>query len=80
MRASLQAADPGVLADLFDAFDVTATYDKPNRTLTVAATVTPELVLETEIPDEAVAPSGKSSIAGRDSNPRPSGYEQKRRI
>jgi hypothetical protein len=64
MRASLQAADPGVLADLFDAFDVTTTYDKPNRTLTVAATVTPELVLENENPRRAVAPSGKSFIAG----------------
>jgi hypothetical protein len=39
------------LADLLGAFDVTATYDKENHRLDLAATVPAELVSEREIPD-----------------------------
>jgi hypothetical protein len=53
---------------------VRAVYDKPNRTLELAATLTPELVPEDDNPRRSGAPSGISS-RGRDSNPRPSGYE-----
>jgi hypothetical protein len=64
LRPTLKAAGPEELAELFAAFDVTAIYDKPNRTLELAATVTPELVPENENPRRSDAPSGISSIAG----------------
>jgi hypothetical protein len=59
-----RAAAPDELADLFDAFDVTAIYDKPNQTLELRATVTPELVPEDEKPRPSNTRSGISSIAG----------------
>ncbi len=65
LRPALTSAGPEELADLFETFEVTAVYDKPNRTLELAATVTPELVPENENPDRAtLGRSGKSSIAG----------------
>jgi hypothetical protein len=48
LRPTLRAAAPDELADLFDAFDVTAIY----KTLELRATVTPELVPEDETPTE----------------------------
>jgi hypothetical protein len=44
MRDELARAEPSELAEIFEAFDVTATYDKRNRRLELAATVTSELV------------------------------------
>jgi hypothetical protein len=64
LRPTLRAAAPDELADLFDAFDVTAIYDKPNQTLELRATVTPELVPEDEKPRPSNTRSGISSIAG----------------
>ncbi len=54
LRSELERYQPAELAELLDAFDVTATYDKPNQRLELAATVTPELVttLETKRPPE----------------------------
>lgn len=39
-----------IARELFAAFDVNVAYDKPNRTLTLAATVTPGLVPRNEHP------------------------------
>lgn len=64
LRPTLKAASPEELARLFAAFDVSAIYDKPNRTLELAVTVTPELIPEDENPRRSGAPSGISSIAG----------------
>ncbi len=54
LRSELERYEPPELAELLDAFDLTATYDKPNRRLELAATVTPELItaLETKRPPE----------------------------
>jgi site-specific DNA recombinase len=64
LRPTLRSADPVELADLFEAFDVTVVYDKPNRRLELSATVTPELVPESEKPRPDQARSGNSYIAG----------------
>lgn len=44
LRPALTCYGPDDLADLFDAFKITVTYDKPTHTLELAATVTAELV------------------------------------
>lgn len=44
LRPALARYGPVELADLFDAFDLTVTYDKPSHGLELAATVTAELV------------------------------------
>lgn len=44
MRDALNEADENELIELFDAFDVCATYGKSTRRLELAASVTPELV------------------------------------
>jgi hypothetical protein len=44
MREALNEADEDELIELFDAFDVCATYTKSTRRLELAASVTPELV------------------------------------
>jgi hypothetical protein len=64
LRPSLKPAGPQELADLLEAFDVTAVYDKAGRTLELGATVMPELVPDSEKPRRSRAPSGISSIAG----------------
>jgi len=46
LRPTLRTAAPDELAELFAAFDVTAVYDKPNQTLELRVTVTPELAPE----------------------------------
>lgn len=51
LRDELRKAAPEELADLLEAFDVTATYDKADHQLHLAATVTAELVSESENPD-----------------------------
>ncbi len=64
LRPSLQTAGPEELADLLEAFDVTAVYDKGGRTLELGATVIAELVPDKGKPRRSGAPSGISSIAG----------------
>ncbi|ADB53590.1 hypothetical protein [Conexibacter woesei] len=63
LRPTLRTAEPDKLADLFEAFDVTATYDKTNRQLKLAATVTPELIPEKEKPRPA-SPVGEFVHSG----------------
>ena len=43
LRDTLKSPTADALTEILDAFDVTATYDKPNRTLALAATLRPEL-------------------------------------
>jgi hypothetical protein len=60
LRPKLRDGTPKELADIFEAFDVSATYDK----LQLAATVTAEVVAENEkrhVPGEA---SGKFVYSG----------------
>ena len=59
MRDALATADGHELADIFEAFDVTVTYDKPNARLELAATITPELVAT-----KTTAPEGRSRDFG----------------
>jgi hypothetical protein len=68
-RPTLETASFEELADLLEAFDVTAVYDKAERTLVLGATVTPELVPDNEQPRRSGVPSGISSIAGERSAP-----------
>jgi hypothetical protein len=51
LRDELRNATPEALTDLFEAFGVTATYDKENHRLDLAATVPAELLSETKNPD-----------------------------
>jgi hypothetical protein len=46
MRAALARADAEELAEVFHAFDVSATYDKAEARLELSATVTAELVTD----------------------------------
>ncbi|MHB1539398.1 MAG: recombinase family protein [Solirubrobacteraceae bacterium] len=48
LRPTLSNATDAELADLFDAFDATITYDKPNGRLTLAATIHPGLDLQND--------------------------------
>ncbi len=49
---SLQTASAEELADLFEAFDVTAVYDKAGRALELGATVMPERPRQRKTPTE----------------------------
>ena len=64
LRPALARYGPDDLADLFDAFNIAVTYDKPTHTLELAATVAAELVP----PPERLRPprrrSQNSDIAG----------------
>ena len=64
LRPRLRVAPPDELAELLKAFDVSLTYDKARRKVTLAATIAPELVPETRNPRRPRGRSGKSSIAG----------------
>lgn len=44
LRQALKTASGEQLADIFDAFDVTVSYDKASQQLDLTATVTPELL------------------------------------
>jgi hypothetical protein len=57
MRQALKDADPAELIEIFDAFDVTATYTKDTRQLELTATVAPQLIGE-----EATAAVGRSQV------------------
>lgn len=69
LRSALASATPDELAEILDAFDVTVAYDKPNRTLALSASVTPDTAeaLNANRPPEGR--SGISSIAGERFNP-----------
>jgi hypothetical protein len=65
LRDELRQATPDELAKLLEAFDVTATYDKADHQLHLAATVPGELVSENEKPRPPKGrASGDSFIAG----------------
>lgn len=57
MRQALKDADEDELMEIFDAFDVTATYSKDTRHLELSATVAPQLIGE-----EATAAIGRPSL------------------
>ncbi len=48
LRKALKTSSDEQLADIFGAFDVTITYNKTSQHLTLAATITPELLPETD--------------------------------
>ncbi|HTZ87199.1 MAG TPA: hypothetical protein VMB05_11090 [Solirubrobacteraceae bacterium] len=62
LRPSLHNATEQELADLLAAFDVTIGYDKPNRRLTLTATIGPGLMPTPENDDDR--PEGRSLIFG----------------
>jgi hypothetical protein len=64
LRDTLASGEPAAVAKVFDAFDVTATYDKATRQLELGATVTAELMPDAE---QKRPPEGRSlmfDIAG----------------
>ncbi len=62
LRPSLRNATEQELADLLAAFDVTISYDKPNRRLTLTATIGPGLMPPPENDDDR--PEGRSLMFG----------------
>ena len=62
LRPALRSASEEELAEILDRFEVEAVYDKAGRTLELAATITPELVPETE---KTRPPSGRSGNSGQ---------------
>ena len=64
LRPQLRTAPPGLLADIFDAFKIKVTYDKANRRLTLAATVTPGLVPQNEKTPTEEGPVGEFVYSG----------------
>jgi len=58
LRQALAAADPAELADICDAFQITAVYDKANRTVELSATITPELLPKDKTPTDEDDPVG----------------------
>ncbi len=73
LRPALARYGPVELADLFEAFDVTVTYDKPSHALELAATVTAELVPAPETLQPPRRRSQGSDIAGAGFEPATSG-------
>jgi hypothetical protein len=62
---TLRTAAPEELADIFDAFNVKVVYDKANRKLALAATLTDELVWpENEKSPTATGPVGEFVHSG----------------
>jgi hypothetical protein len=67
LRGALAAASPEELAEIFDAFEIKAFYDKRDHSLAIEATVIPELWAEDDSPEPerpAVAGRRSSFIAG----------------
>jgi hypothetical protein len=58
LRYALANADPAELADICDAFQITAVYDKANRTVELSATITPELLPKDKTPTDEHDPVG----------------------
>ena len=73
LRPALARYGPVELADLFDAFDVAVTYDKPRNALELAATITAELVPASETLQPPRRRSQGSDIAGAGFEPATSG-------
>jgi site-specific DNA recombinase len=73
LRPALARYGANDLADLFDAFNVSVTYDKPTHTLELAATVTAELVPAPERLRPPRRRSQNSDIAGAGFEPATSG-------
>ena len=69
LRPALARYGPAELADLFDAFDVTVTYDKPSHSLELAATVTADLVPAPERLQPPRRRSQNCDIAGAGGTP-----------
>ena len=63
MRQALKDADPDELIEIFEAFDVNATFKKDTRQLVLTATVAPQLI-GGEATAAAVPRSQDSDIAG----------------
>jgi hypothetical protein len=59
---ALNAANDEELVEIFLAFNLTITYDKPGQRLHLAATITPELLPES--PNNSDRPEGRSQING----------------
>jgi hypothetical protein len=64
LRPTLRTAPPDELADVFDAFKATVVFDKANRKLTLAATITPELVPQNQNSPTARGPVGEFVHSG----------------
>ena len=65
LRPILQSAKPNDLADIYEAFQISAVYNKPNNTLEISAVVRPDLIAKDEMPThETGGRSGYSYIAG----------------
>lgn len=64
LRPALTTATPDELAEIVDAFDITVAYDKPNRTLALSASVTPDTAEALNANRPPHGRSGISSIAG----------------
>jgi hypothetical protein len=63
-RPTLRIASPDELVEVFDAFKVTVVFDKANHKLTLAATITPELVPQNEKTPTATGPVGEFVHSG----------------
>jgi hypothetical protein len=63
LRPALATATEEKLAAIFQAFDVEITYHRDQKTLQLAATITPELIPDFD-PDENDRPEGRSQING----------------
>lgn len=64
LRPALANADPAELADICDAFQITAVYDKANRTVELSATITPELLPKDKTPTDTHDPVGGFVYSG----------------
>jgi hypothetical protein len=64
LRPTLKTAESAELADICDAFQVTAVYDKANRTVELAATVGPDLLPKAETPTANDDPVGVFVYSG----------------
>jgi site-specific DNA recombinase len=73
LRPALSHYGAAELADLFDAFDVTVTYDKPSHALELAATITSDLTPAPETLQPPRRRSQGSDIAGAGFEPATSG-------
>jgi DNA repair exonuclease SbcCD ATPase subunit len=71
LRRTLKTADPEELADILAAFEITITYDKTNQTLSIAATINPEISTATSKTRSARKQSRMGPIAGEAPGLRP---------
>jgi site-specific DNA recombinase len=64
LRPTLATASEAELAEILRAFDVEIVYDKNKQTLSIAATITPELTAPGPTDDRTRTPSWHNDIAG----------------